>query len=63
MLAATSHFVGKARLFAIATVITSLIPLSAAAVTCSGTLPTGDHRAQDVIVDGNCTVDRAGVPL
>src|SRR5271166_3367291 len=57
------HCWGKARLSAIASVLSVLIPVSAAATPCNGILPQGDHRTEDVQVGGTCVVDGAGGTL
>src|SRR5580698_2038550 len=62
MFALAAHpLAGKLRLFALTFVFTAVIPAWAAEpIKCSGTLPAGDHRSEDVIVNGDCIVDGAG---
>jgi hypothetical protein len=62
MFALAAHpLAGKLRLFALTFVFTAVIPAWVTGpIKCSGTLPAGDHRSEDVIVNGDCIVDGAG---
>src|SRR5579863_1869512 len=57
------HFLGKACLFSTAFLLTIGTPALAEPTPCSGMLPQGDHRTEDIIVKGTCTVTGAGGTL
>ena len=58
-----ANFRMKLYVCVVSLVLMACLPGWADSIHCSGTLPDGDHKTQDVIVDGICTVFGAGGTL